>query len=184
MSKKNKNYPVAQRVNWALTCEDKMYVNYRIYKGADEYGNFDCYNTLTYKYPINGVISFNNHLHLFTNITPIASAFLIYLSQTMESKTNEVHLDLSTRTHFLSFLQNSCSQVYKDGTVKKAISDLEKTGYILKRSNARRRTINPLYFFRGTMNDREKLIKELLYEAYYPKKQNKHILKHVLKAKI
>jgi len=179
MSKKLKNYPVKDRVNWALTCTDKMIVPYYTYKNED--GVYVTDKTWSYSYPINGVISFNNHMHKFVKLTPVANQFLLYLSQIMDSETNEFHNDASTRLHFIDLMKAKCDKNYKDNTVYRSISELKKMGYVIKRNNANRHIINPLYFYRGTMNERETLFRELLHEATNPRKGNKDIVKHIIK---
>lgn len=179
MSKKLKNYSVKDRVNWALTCTNKMSVPYYTYK--KEEGFYVTDKTLSCSYPLNGVISFNNHIHKLVKLTPVANCFLIYLSQIMDSATNEFHNDASTRMHFIELMNKNCGKDYKDNTVYRSISKLKKLGYIIKRNDAKRHIINPLYFYRGTMKEREKLFRELLHEATDPRKGNKEIIKHILK---
>ena len=179
MSKKLKNYSVNCRVNWALTCKDKMSVPYFTYQ--KEEGIYITDKTYSFSYPINGVISFNNHMHKLVKLTPVARYFLLYLSQIMDSATNEFHNDASTRMDFIALMNKNCGEDYEDNTVYRSISKLKKLGYIIKRNNAKRHIINPLYFFRGTMKEREKLFRELLFEATDPKNGNKEIIKHILK---
>ena len=179
MSKKLKNYSVNERVNWALTCTNKMSVPYYTYMKED--GVYITDKTFSLSYPINGVISFNNHMHKLVKLAPCEYYFLLYLSQIMDSETNEFHNDTSTRMHFIDFMREKCSEIYLDNTVYRSISKLKKLGYIIKRNDAKRHIINPLYFYRGTMKEREKLFRELLYEATDPKKGNKEIIKHIIK---
>ena len=173
MSKKANHIKVDKRVNWALTCEDKMYVHYWSYKEED--GIYLIDQAYTFKYPINGVISFNNNMHLMVQLTPVAHHLLLFLKQQMQPATNEFHNTTSTRKYFIDFMFKHCGTTYKDNTVKKAITLLKDVGYVIKRSKAKRLIINPLYFFRGTMKEREKLISELLHEAAHPKSTNNDI---------
>jgi hypothetical protein len=178
MSKKVKKYPVSNRVNWALTCTDKISIPYNTFKKEDGYYISD--KTFSFTYPINGVISFNNHMQHLVELTPVAYCFLNYLTMVMNSVTNEFHNDASTRQHFLDYMNINCQIIYKDGTVISAIKLLKKFGYIIKRNTAGRHIINPLYYYKGDIQDRNALIKELVYEAWDPRKGNKNIKKHVL----
>jgi hypothetical protein len=181
MSKKLKNYSVNERVNWALTCTNKMSVPYYTYKKED--GVYIPSKTFSLSYPINGVISFNNHMHKLVKLTPIAHHFLLYLSQIMGSETNEFHNDASTRMHFIELMKKNCGKDYTDNTVYRSLTLLKKEGYIIKRNMAKRHIINPLYFYRGRMKEREKLFRELLSEAMNPIKGNKDIKEKIVKIK-
>ena len=173
MSEKTNHISVTKRVNWALTCKDQMYVHYwSIKKDEDDYVTDQAY---TYTYPIDGVISFNNHMHLMVKLTPAAHQLLLYLSQHMYPATNEFHNDASTRLYFIEFMKSKCDVTLEDATVVRALGLLKKVGYVIKRSKAKRLIINPLYYFRGSMKQREALIRELLNEANHPKTKNKDI---------
>jgi hypothetical protein len=178
MSKKVKKYPVSKRVNWALTCKDKISIPYNTFKKED--GIYISDKTFSFTYPVSGVISFNNHIQHSVNLTPVATHLLTYLSQVMNSITNEFHNDASTRQHFLDSLNINCEIIYEDGTVCSAIKLLKKEGYIIKRNTANRHIINPLYYYRGDIQDRNALIKELVNEGCDPRKGNKNIKKHIL----
>lgn len=178
MSKKAKKYLGTMRVNWALTCKDKVSIPYSSYKEED--GVYITDKTLTFTYPISGVISFNNHIQHSVKLTPIAIHLVNYLSQVMNSVTNEFHNDASTRQYFIGKMKATCNIDYADNTVYRAITLLKKHGYIIKRNHANRHIINPLYYYRGDIQDRNALIKELVYEANDPRKGNKSIKKHIL----
>lgn len=179
MSKKTKHYPVSQRVNWALTCTDKMSVHYWSFKKDGEYYLTD--RTYKFGYPINGVISFNNHMHLMVQLTPAAHQFLLYLTQNMDPASNEIRYDASAKLYFMEFMKSKCDVTLKETTLNKALSQLKTVGYVIKRSKARRLIINPLYYFRGTMKERESLFKDLLYESMDPKQKNNDIKTKLLK---
>lgn len=178
MSSRKNSYPVTKRKNWSLTTSDKMHVpytkSYKLEEGIyvqDKYGN--------YWYTLEGVISFKNHLHLMHKLKPVQRALLTFLTQKMNPETNEIINSLSLRTEFVDFMKRCCSENYKDRTVNLAFGVLKKVGYIINRSKAKRTTINPLYFFRGSMAQREELFKELLKEAAHPKTLNQDIVQKI-----
>jgi hypothetical protein len=173
MNKKTNHIRVTKRVNWVLTCKDLMPVHYWTFK--EDEGLYDTDKAYTYTYPIDGVISFKNHMHLMVKLTPAAHRFLIYLTQQMHPITNEFHNDASTKLYFIDFMEKKCMVTIKKNTVNSALRLLLKVGYVIKRSKAKRLIINPLYFFRGTMRERENLIRELLHEAAHPKIRNNDI---------
>lgn len=175
MSKKTNHIPVTKRVNWALTCTTLMPVHYWTFKeDASDYVTGQAY---TYTYPIDGVISFNNHMHLMVKLTPAAHQLLLYLTQNMDPVTNEINYDPSARLYFMEFMKKNCGVSLKDTTVLRSLGLLKKVGYLIKRSDAKRLIINPLYYCRGTMKEREQLFRELLYEAAHPKSKNNDIKK-------
>ncbi len=152
-----------------------MHVPYVTYKSED--GIYLKHKFGNYHYTISGVISFNNHIHLLHMLNPTELSLLNFLAQKkMDAKTNEIVNSLSLRTEFIDFMKRNCAKTYQDRTVNLAFGKLKKVGYIIKRSKAKRTIINPLYFFRGTMQEREKLFNSLLYEATHPKTLNQDIL--------
>jgi hypothetical protein len=175
MSKKTNHIAVTKRVNWALTCKTLMPVNYWTFKkDGSEYVTNLAY---TYYYPIDGVISFKNHMHLMVQLTPATHQLLLYLTQHMNPVTNEINYDPSARLYFIEFMKSKCGVKIEDATVLRSLGVLKKVGYIIKRSKAKRLIINPRYYYRGAMKEREQLFRELLYEATHPKSKNNDIKK-------
>lgn len=106
---------------------------------------------------------YNNSIFKVAKLDKCTNLFLNYLTEEMDS-INSVHLTDFIRSKFIDFVKKNCGEVYADSTIKQAITSLKKNGLLIHYGVRVDYTVNPLYFFKGEEKEREKLIKELLYE--------------------
>jgi hypothetical protein len=94
----------------------------------------------------------------------------------MDLEDNRVINHPSERDEFIMFMKKSINKSYTDPTVRKAFTELKNAGYLIDLKQARRLVVNPLYYFRGTQEQREKFIGILLGQACKPSDKNYDII--------
>jgi hypothetical protein len=149
----------------------KTYLYYTVNQLGDYIPHFN-----TFSYPVTSLKSYPNHSHLYIKLTPVAQALILFLAERMHSETNLVINHPSERDEFISFMKRSINADYKDATVRKAVTELKLSGYLMDVKKARRLIVNPLYYFRGSEIQREILIGQLLHEACDPRGKNMDVI--------
>jgi hypothetical protein len=114
------------------------------------------------KYSTKHIRCYANHIHLLAKLDRCSVLLIHYLADHCTPWNNEFFNTISTRKEFIHFCSKNCSVHFKDETVKKGISRLVKVGFLLKYAERAVYTVNPVYFFRGTEEQRKMLLSELL----------------------
>lgn len=115
---------------------------------------------------VEGVVKFHNDIHKEYHLGRTARILLDYLTETMDEKNNQVHNNSVVRQHFGALIQKTTGESVSDHTIKSAFKELTSAGLLVFHGPRGSFWVNPLHYYKGSRENRERLIKQLYEKPY------------------
>jgi hypothetical protein len=106
------------------------------------------------------VKTYTNCQHKLARVNRCAERLVYFLAQEMDN-TNTIHHNKVVRTKFIKQASKNYGLSFKDDTVKKAFYELVKVDLVMRYGKSDY-CVNPLHLYKGSEEERKKLISSLI----------------------
>ena len=110
---------------------------------------------------------FNNSIHKTAKLSPAVRNLLDFIVQEMDDD-NRVMNNTLLRCKFLHLINNDCGVSLKEDTVNKGFQELQRIGLLIPMLKRGLYTVNPIYYFNGSLSRRKSLIQRMLNASAHP----------------
>lgn len=141
-----------------------------------------------YKLPIknrvkvrkDGITRYCNCLHLLSKISARERMVLDYLCEQMECD-NAIYITPAFKLKMIMFFMKNCGFTMKDQAVRSYLFKLSNLGLLINFQGKGTYVVNPKYYFKGTLQERNTLISSILNSLnIHPSKFSKKALRILL----
>ena len=109
------------------------------------------------------VKTYANCQHKLATVSRCAERFVYFLAEEMDTM-NTIHHNKVVRTNFIKQASKNYGLSFKDDTVKKAFYELLKVDLVMRYGKSDY-CVNPLHLYKGSEEERKKLISSLINNA-------------------
>lgn len=131
-----------------------------------------------------GVVAYHNSMHKRIGLTRTALNLLDYLTENMDAKTNLVHNNSSVRSAFAEMLHGATSKKVGEEAIKAGFKQLSEKGLLVYHGQRGSFWVNPLHYYKGTKENRLKLLIELFEKPLKNPHSRSNISKAMPKPKV
>lgn len=127
-----------------------------------EEGKYKIKKTFTKKYTKEHVRFFFDWQHRLMSLSPTSISLLFYLTEHMDSVTNEVCHNKATIRRYQEFRKSIGKKVCSDAAVRKGFQQLKKNNVLISTPEIGNYIVNPVYLYKETDDCRKICINRLL----------------------